>query len=166
MAKRLSELSFLNKGIKLVLTDKREGSQKEEIYYHENGIEEYVAYLNRNKDVIHKKIIFFENVKEDVMVDVAMQYTNKYAENLYSYTNNIHTHEGGTHESGFKTALTRTINDYARRQKFLKENEENLTGDDIREGLTAVISVKVPEPQFEGQTKTKLGRKSQDRCPC
>lgn len=157
LAKRLSELSFLNKGIKLVLTDKREGSQKEEIYYHENGIEEYVAYLNRNKDVIHKKIIFFENVKDDVMVDVAMQYTNKYAENLYSYTNNIHTHEGGTHESGFKTALTRTINDYARRQKFLKENEENLTGDDIREGLTAVISVKVPEPQFEGQTKTKLG---------
>lgn len=157
LAKRLSELSFLNKGIKLVLTDKRTGKEKEEIYYHENGIEEYVDYLNRNREPIHRKIISFENTKDEVIVEVAMQYTKSYTENLYSYTNNIHTHEGGTHESGFKTALTRSVNDYARRQKLLKDNEENLTGDDIREGLTAVISVKVPEPQFEGQTKTKLG---------
>lgn len=157
LAKRLSELSFLNKGIKLVLTDKREGKEKEEVFYHENGIEEYVAYLNRNKETIHGKVIVFENEKEDVIVDIAMQYTKTYSENLYSYTNNIHTHEGGTHESGFKTALTRSVNDYARKQKLLKDNEDNLTGDDIREGLTAVISVKVPEPQFEGQTKTKLG---------
>lgn len=157
LAKRLSELSFLNKGIKLVLTDKREGQEKEEIYYHENGLEEYVSYLNRNREPIHRKIICFENTKDDVIVEVAMQYTKSFTENLYSYTNNIHTHEGGTHESGFKTALTRSVNDYARRQKFLKDNEENLTGDDIREGLTAIISVKVPEPQFEGQTKTKLG---------
>lgn len=157
LAKRLSELSFLNKGIRLSLTDKRVGQEKEEIFYHANGIAEYVPYLNRNKVALHPDVILFENSKDDVIVEIAMQYTNSYSENLYSYTNNIHTHEGGTHESGFKTALTRSVNDYARRQKLLKDNEENLSGEDIREGLTAVISVKVPNPQFEGQTKTKLG---------
>ncbi len=157
IAKRLSELSFLNKGIALTLTDKREGKEKSERFYHPNGISEYVPYLNRNKKPLHKDVIIFENEKDDVIVDVAMQFTDAYSEAIFSYTNNIHTHEGGTHEFGFKTALTRSINEYARRMKLLKEKEENLQGEDIREGLTAVISVKVPNPQFEGQTKTKLG---------
>ena len=157
IAKRLSELSFLNKGIALTLTDKRAGKEKTETFLHPNGISEYVPYLNRNKKPLHKDVIIFENEKDDVIVDVAMQFTDAYSESIYSYTNNIHTHEGGTHEFGFKTALTRSINEYARRMKLLKEKEDNLQGEDIREGLTAVISVKVPNPQFEGQTKTKLG---------
>lgn len=157
IAKRLSELSFLNRGIDLTLIDKREGQEKSEQFLHPNGISEFVPYLNRNKKPLHKDVIIFEKEKDDVIVDVAMQFTESYSENLYSYTNNIHTHEGGTHEFGFKTALTRSINEYARRMKLLKEKEENLQGEDIREGLTAVISVKVPNPQFEGQTKTKLG---------
>ena len=157
IAKRLSELSFLNRGIDLTLIDKREGQEKSEQFLHPNGISEFVPYLNRNKKPLHKDVIIFEKEKDDVIVDVAMQFTESYSENLYSYTNNIHTHEGGTHEFGFKTALTRSINEYARRMKLLKEEEENLQGEDIREGLTAVISVKVPNPQFEGQTKTKLG---------
>ena len=157
IAKRLSELSFLNRGIDLTLIDKREGQEKTEQFLHSNGISEFVPYLNRNKKPLHKDVIIFEKEKDDVIVDVAMQFTDAYSENLYSYTNNIHTHEGGTHEFGFKTALTRSINEYARRMKLLKEKEDNLQGEDIREGLTAVISVKVPNPQFEGQTKTKLG---------
>ncbi|MEE0230071.1 MAG: ATP-binding protein, partial [Peptococcaceae bacterium] len=157
IAKRLSELSFLNRGIDLTLIDKREGQEKSEQFLHPNGISEFVPYLNRNKKPLHKDVIIFEKEKDDVIVDVAMQFTESYSENLYSYTNNIHTHEGGTHEFGFKTALTRSINEYSRRMKLLKEKEENLQGEDIREGLTAVISVKVPNPQFEGQTKTKLG---------
>ena len=157
IAKRLSELSFLNRGIDLTLIDKREGQEKSEQFLHPNGISEFVPYLNRNKKPLHKDVIIFEKEKDDVIVDVAMQFTDSYSENLYSYTNNIHTHEGGTHEFGFKTALTRSINEYTRRMKLLKEKEENLQGEDIREGLTAVISVKVPNPQFEGQTKTKLG---------
>lgn len=157
LAKRLKELSFLNKGIKLTLTDKRPGQEKTESYYHPNGLADYVPFLNKSKDPIHKDVILFEGERDDVIVDIAMQYTNTYHENIFSYTNNIHTHEGGTHESGFKTALTRTVNDYARKANILKEKDDNLSGEDIREGLTAVISVKVPEPQFEGQTKTKLG---------
>lgn len=157
LSKRLSELSFLNKGIQLTLEDKREGKEKKEVYVHPNGISEYIPYLNRSKKPIHKDVIIFENERDQVMVDIAMQFTESYTESIYSYTNNIHTHEGGTHEFGFKTALTRCVNEYARRMNLLKEKDDNLLGDDIREGLTAVISVKVPEPQFEGQTKTKLG---------
>ena len=157
LKKRLSELSFLNKGIKLSLEDKRPESSKKEVYHHPNGLAEYVPYLNRNKEAVHKDVIIFEGEKDDVIVDIAVQYTDSYHENLFSYTNNIHTHEGGSHEFGFKTALTRTINDYGRKSGLIKEKEENLTGEDIREGITAVISVKVPDPQFEGQTKTKLG---------
>lgn len=157
LAKRLKELSFLNKGIKLTLTDKRLGEEKAEEYYAPGGLADYIPYLNKSKDPIHKDVIIFEGERDDVIVDIAMQYTNTYHENIFSYTNNIHTHEGGTHEAGFKAALTRTVNDYARKTNILKEKDENLTGEDIREGLTAVVSVKVPEPQFEGQTKTKLG---------
>ncbi len=157
LADRLSELSFLNRGITLSLEDRREGQTQKKTFHHKDGIAEYVPWLNRSKTPIHRDIILFENEKEGVMVDIAMQYTKSYSENVYSYTNNIHTIEGGTHEVGFKTALTRSVNDYARRMGLLKEKEENLSGEDIREGLTAVISIKVPEPQFEGQTKTKLG---------
>ena len=157
ISQRLSELAFLNKGIKLTLYDKRPGEEKEQTFYHPNGISEFIPFLNRNKKPLHKDVIIFEKEKDDVIVDVAMQFTDSYTENIYSYTNNIHTHEGGTHEFGFKTALTRSINEYARRMKLLKDKEDNLQGEDIREGLTAVISVKVPNPQFEGQTKTKLG---------
>lgn len=157
LAQRLSELSFLNGGITLTLTDQREGMEQEKVFYHEQGIADYVPYLNRSKVPIHKNVIMFEAERDGVIVEIAMQYTKAYSENIYSYANNIHTVEGGTHEAGFKTALTRSVNDYARRMNLLKEKEDNLIGDDIREGLTAVISTKVPEPQFEGQTKTKLG---------
>lgn len=157
LAQRLSELSFLNKGITLTLRDKRLGMEQEKVFHHPDGIAEYVPWLNRNKTPIHKDVIMFSSEREGVFVDIAMQYTKAYSENIYSYTNNIHTIEGGTHEVGFKTALTRSVNDYGRRMSLLKDKDDNLTGDDIREGLTAVISIKVPEPQFEGQTKTKLG---------
>lgn len=157
LAQRLSELSFLNGGITLTLTDEREGMEQEKVFYHENGIADYVPFLNRNKVPIQKNVIMFQNERDGVMVEIAMQYTKAYSESIYSYANNIHTVEGGTHEAGFKTALTRSVNDYARRMNLLKEKDDNLIGDDIREGLTAVISTKVPEPQFEGQTKTKLG---------
>lgn len=155
LAQRLRELSFLNKNVTITLKDER--TNTEEVYYHNGGIIDFVRYLNKNKDCLHPKPIYFEAEKEGTQVEVAMQYNDSYTENLFSYANNIHTHEGGTHESGFKSALTRVINDYARKNNILKANDANLTGDDIREGLTAVISVKVHEPQFEGQTKTKLG---------
>lgn len=155
LSQRLRELSFLNKGLKIYLKDER--NDKEEIFYHTGGIEDFIQYLNRNKDLVHSKIIYFENSKDDVQVEIGMQYTGSYSENIYSYANNIHTHEGGTHEAGFKAALTRVVNDYCKRFNFIKANEDNLSGEDIREGLTAIISVKVHEPQFEGQTKTKLG---------
>ena len=155
LIQRLRELSFLNKGLKITLTDERDNNSA--VFLHNGGIIDFVKYINKNKDAINPKVIFFESEKERVQVEVALQYTDTYSENIFSYANNIHTHEGGTHESGFKSALTRVLNDYARRQNLLKENDSNLTGEDIREGLTAVISVKVPEPQFEGQTKTKLG---------
>ena len=156
LANRLRELAFLNKGIRIVLTDKRE-ENKEEIYHYEGGIKEFVAYLNRNKEVLHPEPIYVEGERDGIIAEVSLQYNDGYNENLYSFANNIDTIEGGTHLSGFKTALTRVINDYGKRFNHLKENDKNLSGDDIREGLTAVVSVKISEPQFEGQTKTKLG---------
>ena len=155
--KRIQELAFLNRGLNLSITDKREGLEQTKEYHYEGGIASYVEYLNENKDVIFETPIYTEGEMEDITVEVAMQYTTSYHENVISFANNIHTHEGGTHEQGFRTALTRVINDYAKKSKILKENEDNLTGEDVREGLTAVISVKHPVPQFEGQTKTKLG---------
>ena len=156
LANRLRELAFLNKGIKIILKDKRE-DEKEEVYHYEGGIKEFVSYLNRNKEVLHPTPIYVEGERDGIIVEVSLQYNDGYNENLYSFANNIDTIEGGTHLSGFKTALTRVINDYAKRFNHLKENDKNLSGDDIREGLTAVVSVKISEPQFEGQTKTKLG---------
>ncbi|MDW8674674.1 DNA topoisomerase (ATP-hydrolyzing) subunit B [Streptococcus suis] len=155
--KRIQELAFLNRGLNLSITDKREGVEQTKEYHYEGGIASYVEYLNENKDVIFETSIYTEGEMDDITVEVAMQYTTSYHENVVSFANNIHTHEGGTHEQGFRTALTRVINDYAKKNKILKENEDNLTGEDVREGLTAVISVKHPGPQFEGQTKTKLG---------
>lgn len=153
---RLRELSFLNAGVKINLKDKRSGQEVE--YEHEGGIKDYVKHLNRSKTPLHAKPIFFQKQREDVMVEIALQYTDSYAvDNIFSYANNINTIDGGTHEAGFKAALTRVINDYGRKYNILKNGVSNLTGEDIREGLTAVISVKVAEPQFEGQTKTKLG---------
>ncbi|HFI2473640.1 TPA: DNA topoisomerase (ATP-hydrolyzing) subunit B [Streptococcus suis] len=155
--KRIQELAFLNRGLNLSITDKREGMEQTKEYHYEGGIASYVEYLNENKDVIFETPIYTEGQMDDITVEVAMQYTTSYHENVVSFANNIHTHEGGTHEQGFRTALTRVINDYAKKNKILKENDDNLTGEDVREGLTAVISVKHPGPQFEGQTKTKLG---------
>ena len=154
LAQRLRELSFLNKGLAISLVDKRDGFEIK--YKHDGGIVDFVKYLNKNKDVLHKPV-FFTVEKDQVQVEIALQYNDGYAENILSFANNIHTQEGGTHEAGFKTALTRVVNDYARKINAIKENQSNLSGEDIREGLTAVISVKVINPQFEGQTKTKLG---------
>ncbi|NMA70230.1 MAG: DNA topoisomerase (ATP-hydrolyzing) subunit B [Desulfitobacterium sp.] len=155
LSQRLRELAFLNKNVSITLIDERK--DKQEHYCYNGGIIDFVKYLNRAKDAIHPEPIYIEGKKDDVLVEIAMQYNDGYIENLFSYANNIHTQEGGTHEAGFKAALTRVTNDYARKQNILKNNEANLTGEDIREGLTIVLSVKVPEPQFEGQTKTKLG---------
>ena len=154
---RLRELSFLNKGVKIVFEDKREGSQRKKEFHYEGGLVESVKYLNKTKTPIHDDVVYIDKKVGDSIVEIAMQYTDGYTENIYSFANNIDTHEGGTHLAGFKAALTKTVNDYAKRNKLIKENEGNLTGEDIREGLTAVISVKLPDPQFEGQTKTKLG---------
>lgn len=156
LAHRLRELAFLNRGIKITLEDKREEGKKNE-YHYEGGIKSYVEHLNRSKEVLHEEAIFMEGEREGIQVEVALQYNDGYASNIYSFANNISTHEGGTHESGFKTALTRVINDYARKNGLAKELDGNLSGEDVREGLTAIISVKHPDPQFEGQTKTKLG---------
>ena len=155
--KRIQELAFLNRGLQLSIVDKREGLEQTKDYHYEGGIASYVEYLNENKDPIFETPIYTDGEMDEITVEVAMQYTTSYHENVVSFANNIHTHEGGTHEQGFRTALTRVINDYAKKNKILKENEDNLTGEDVREGLTAVISVKHPNPQFEGQTKTKLG---------
>jgi DNA gyrase subunit B len=155
LAHRLRELSFLNKSVKINLTDER--TNVKETFLHTGGIQDFVRYLNRSKDCLHPQPIFIETTKDHVQVEVCIQYNDSYAENLFSYANNINTQEGGTHEAGFKSALTRVVNDYARKSNMLKAADSNLSGDDIREGLTAVISVKVPDPQFEGQTKTKLG---------
>lgn len=154
---RLREMAFLNKGIRIRLIDKRPENPKDVTFYYEGGIKEFVKHLNKNKDIIHESIIYFEGTRDNSHVEIAMQYTDTYTENIFSFANNINTQEGGTHLIGFKTALTRVVNDYARKNNLLKEKEENLMGEDIREGLTAIISVKLTEPQFEGQTKTKLG---------
>jgi DNA gyrase subunit B len=157
LAVRVRELAFLNKGLNISIADKRPEEPVEQDYYYEGGIKSYVEFLNRNKKVIFEEPIYIEGEQDDIQVEVAMQYTDGYHTNFLSFANNIHTYEGGTHESGAKTALTRVINDYAKRNKIIKENEENLTGEDVREGLTLVLSIKHPDPQFEGQTKTKLG---------
>lgn len=155
LATRVRELAFLNKGIKISIEDKRgEGKLKE--YHYEGGIKSYVEHLNRSKEVLHEAI-FVEGERDGISVEIALQYNESYISNLFSFANNIHTYEGGTHESGFKTALTRIINDYARKSGIFKEADTNLSGEDVREGLTAIISIKHPDPQFEGQTKTKLG---------
>ncbi|WP_195989091.1 DNA topoisomerase (ATP-hydrolyzing) subunit B [Clostridium sp. D53t1_180928_C8] len=157
LASRLRELAFLNKGIAITLTDKREEEERVEKYHYEGGIKEFVSYLNRNKEVLHESPIYVEGEKDGIIAEIALQYNDGYNENLYSFANNIDTIEGGTHLAGFKSALTRAINDYAKRFGHIKDNDKNLSGDDAREGLTAVVSVKISEPQFEGQTKTKLG---------
>jgi DNA gyrase subunit B len=156
LANRLRELAFLNRNIKITIEDKRENKRKKE-YLYEGGIKSYVEHLNRTREVIHEEPVYMEGEKDGITVEVALQYNDSYTSNIYSFANNIHTYEGGTHEAGFKTALTRVINDYARKNGAFKENDANLTGDDVREGITAIISVKHPDPQFEGQTKTKLG---------
>ena len=155
LSQRLRELAFLNKGIAITLEDERSG--KEELFHYEGGIKSFVAYLNRNKQTIHRDPIYVEGIKGDYSVEIAFQYNNGYSENIFSFANNIDTIEGGTHLMGFKAALTRVFNDYAKKFNILKENDKNLSGEDIREGITAVISVKLVDPQFEGQTKTKLG---------
>ncbi len=152
---RLRELAFLNAGLEIVYEDERE--DKQVTYCYSGGVAAFVEFLNKSKDVLHPTPVYVTGVKDDVTVEIALQYNDGYSTTLFSFANNIHTHEGGAHESGFKSALTRVINDYARKNNIVKENESNLTGDDVREGLTAIVSVKVPEPQFEGQTKTKLG---------
>ncbi len=170
LSSRLRELAFLNKGIKISVVDKTikmekiEGEEEEvqlpdrvQNFHYDGGIIEYVEYINQNKNALHEKIIYFEVTKEDVTLEIAMQYTDSYSQNIHSFANNINTIEGGTHMSGFRAALTRTLNDYAKKNKYLSEKDGGLSGDDVREGLTAILSVKLPDPQFEGQTKTKLG---------
>ncbi|WP_307258679.1 DNA topoisomerase (ATP-hydrolyzing) subunit B [Oikeobacillus pervagus] len=156
LANRIRELAFLNRNIKISIEDLRENGRKNE-YHYEGGIKSYVEHLNRSKEVIHEEPIDMEGEKDGISVEVALQYNEGYTSNLLSFANNIHTYEGGTHESGFKTALTRVVNDYARKNGIFKESDANLSGEDVREGLTAIVSIKHPDPQFEGQTKTKLG---------
>jgi len=153
--KRLREMAFLNKGIRITLEDKRDDIKDE--FHYEGGIREFVQYLNNKKDTLHEEIIYAEGSKDKVIVEIAIQYTDAYSESLYSFVNNINTIEGGTHLVGFKTALTRVMNDYAKKYNLIKENDIAITGEDIREGITAILSIKIPNPQFEGQTKTKLG---------
>ena len=156
LANRIRELAFLNRGLKITIEDKRENKRSNE-YYYEGGIKSYVEHLNRTREVIHDEPVYIEGEKDGITTEVAIQYNDSYTSNIYSFANNIHTYEGGTHEAGFKSALTRVINDYARKNKIFKDNDDNLSGEDVREGITAIISVKHPDPQFEGQTKTKLG---------
>ena len=154
---RFREIAFLTKGLKIIARDKREEEPKEVVFHYEGGIREFVQYLNRSTTPLYEDILYFEGIKDGVMVEVAMQHNDAYTENTYGFVNNITTPEGGTHIMGFRNALTKTFNDYARKNKLLKDNEQNLSGEDIREGLTAIISVKIEDPQFEGQTKQKLG---------
>ena len=154
---RVRELAFLNKGLRISIADNRPDEPISESFHYEGGIKEYVDFLNTNKDVIFEEPIYVEGMDNGIEVEVSLQYTDDYHSNMLSFTNNIHTYEGGTHETGFKSALTRVINDYARKNNLLKESDDALSGDDVREGLTAIVSVKHPDPQFEGQTKTKLG---------
>lgn len=153
---RTRELAFLNKGLRFILTDERQDSKKE-IFLYEGGIKEYVELLNKNKTPVNKEIVYFEETEEDIKIEIALQYTDSYTENIYSFVNNINTYEGGTHDEGVKRALTRVINNYGKNSNIIKQNDEGLTGEDVREGITMIISVKHPNPQFEGQTKTKLG---------
>ena len=157
LAHRLQELAYLNRGLRITITDERGEEARKDTYYYEGGIKSYVEHLNENKEPIYPEPIFIEGEKDGISVEIAMQHNSGYADNLLSFANNINTYEGGTHESGYKTALTRVINDYARKNGLLRDADQNLTGDDVREGLTAIVSVKHPDPQFEGQTKTKLG---------
>ena len=157
LKQRVRELAFLNKGLRIILVDDREIEPRKEIFVYEGGISEYVKFLNKGKTPIHEQIVHLEGEEDNISVEVAMQYNTGYTSNIYSFTNNINTHEGGTHEDGVKRALTRIINSYGKKNKFLKDNDAPLTGDDVREGLTMIISCKHPDPQFEGQTKTKLG---------
>ena len=157
LKQRLREMAFLTKGLRIVLKDTREDMEKEKVFHYEGGIREFVTYLNRSKEALYPEVIYCEGQKDGVAVEVAMQHNDSYTENSYGFVNNINTPEGGTHIVGFRNALTKTFNDYARKNKLLKDNEPNLSGDDIREGLTAIVSVKIEEPQFEGQTKQKLG---------
>ena len=154
---RIRQLAFLNKGLKINLIDRREGEEKRQEFHYEGGIKEYVKFLNKNKTPIHDDIIYMEDEQDNILIEVAMQYNDGYQPHIYSFCNNINTIEGGTHEEGFRLALTRVINNYAKNQGLMKKDDDNLTGDDVREGLTAIISVKHPDPQYEGQTKTKLG---------
>lgn len=154
---RFREIAFLTKGLKIIARDKREEEEKEVTFHYEGGIKEFVQYLNKSNTALYEDILYFEGSKDGVMVEVAMQHNDAYTENTYGFVNNITTPEGGTHIVGFRNALTKTFNEYARKNKLLKESEQNLTGEDIREGLTAIISVKIEDPQFEGQTKQKLG---------
>lgn len=157
LANRTRELAFLNRNIRITIEDKREGNEKRKEYHYEGGIKSYVAHLNRNKEVVFEEPIYIEGEKDGITVEVALQYNDGFTGNIFSFANNINTHEGGTHEAGFKTALTRVVNDYSRKNGLLKDAEANLSGEDVREGLVAIVSVKHPDPQFEGQTKTKLG---------
>ena len=157
LKQRLREMAFLTKGLRIVLKDNREGMEREKIFHYEGGIREFVTYLNKSKEALYPEIIYCEGNKDGVYVEVAMQHNDSYTENSYGFVNNINTPEGGTHIVGFRNALTKTFNDYARKNKLLKDSEPNLSGDDIREGLTAIVSVKIENPQFEGQTKQKLG---------
>ena len=154
---RLREMAFLTKGIKIILTDKRTGKEQERTFHYEGGIKEFVEYINKSKEPLYSEIIYCEGVKDNVQVEVAFQHNDGFTEIVDSFVNNIKTPEGGTHLAGFRNALTKTFNDYARANKLLKENEQSLSGEDIREGLTAIVSVKIEDPQFEGQTKQKLG---------
>ncbi|MBI0584607.1 MAG: DNA topoisomerase (ATP-hydrolyzing) subunit B [Methanomassiliicoccus sp.] len=157
VAHHLQDLAYLNGGVMITFRDLRPGREREELFHAEGGIVEFVTHLNKNKVAMHERPIFLTCEREEVVIEVAMQYTDAFSESVFSYVNNINTMEGGTHLMGFRSALTRSINEYAKKNKLLKENDENLSGDDVREGLTAILSVKIPEPQFEGQTKTKLG---------
>ncbi|MGO4942125.1 DNA topoisomerase (ATP-hydrolyzing) subunit B [Ruoffia tabacinasalis] len=157
LKERIRELAFLNKGLRISLEDKREEREESDSFFYEGGIQSFVEYINEDKQVLHEKPIYLEGESDGIQVEIALQYTTDYATKILSFANNIHTHEGGTHESGLKAGLTRVINDYARSNNLLKDSDDNLSGDDTREGLTIVLSVKHPDPQFEGQTKTKLG---------
>lgn len=157
LSTRVRELAFLNKGLTLTIEDKREDNNKKLQYHYEGGIKSYVEHLNRTKEVLHEEPIYIEGERDGISIEVSIQYNDSYTGSIYSFANNIHTYEGGTHEFGFKTALTRAINDYARKNGLIKEAEANLTGEDVREGIIAIVSIKHPDPQFEGQTKTKLG---------
>lgn len=157
LANRVRELAFLTKGVNIMIEDLREGKERRNEYCYEGGIKSYVEHLNRSKEVVHEEPVYIEGEKDGITVEVALQYNDSYTSNIYSFANNINTYEGGTHEAGFKTGLTRVINDYARKNGVFKDGDSNLSGEDVREGLTAIISIKHPDPQFEGQTKTKLG---------